>query len=112
MENSTILRAFKLRVEGKSFEEIGYVIGYSADTVERNLSGVLKGKTCRRVKVLKSREYPKLAEYITTRHDGFAARFSEKCGVSVTSLKRALSGHSRLSLQSLEKIRAVAGNIV
>lgn len=110
MTRNELVKAFELRVDGLTWDEIGARLFFTGDHVKKSVRNALDGKGSFRV--LKSAAYPQLAQYITARYRGNASSFAGAAKVSSNVILRALAGKSRLSGPSLEKIRRVAGNIV
>lgn len=109
MSNNELARAFRMRLEGAGWPEIGAEFGYNSDWVRQAMRQIVCGKARKR---LESPAYPDLARYITSRYDGSIKAFSRACGIRDNVLSRMLRGIAKPREKTLDKIRAFAGNVV
>lgn len=83
------MKAFEMRLDGKSWAEIGRTLGYSHSTVYGDL----------RLCILSQKKpvpciYPALSEIISCEYDGSIAAFAERCGASYNAMYSVLSGRT------------------
>lgn len=83
------IKAFEMRLDGKSWPEIGRVLGYSHSTVYGDL----------RICILSQKKavpciYPALAEIIMQDYGGSIRAFAERCGASYNAMYSVLSGRT------------------
>ena len=83
------MKAFEMRLDGKSWTEIGQELGYSHSTVYGDL----------RLCILSQKKpvpciYPALAEIISHEYDGSITAFAERCGSSYNAMYSVLSGRT------------------
>ena len=96
------LEAFRLRMEGKTYEEIGAKLHYSARNVQKDLQSVVE-KTAVNPNII----YPKLEEIIRTQCGGSINAFARALQVSRTDLRQFLIHGAAPSERLLERIEAV-----
>jgi len=97
MTRLELLAAAALRLDGKSWEEIGERLGYAPSAVYANLrSRILFRK--RSVPCV----YPAISEVIARRCSGSINAFAARCGVSYSTMYAVLSG--RASAERLQDI--------
>lgn len=87
MTNPDRRTAFALRLEGKSWEEIGQALGYCGSTVYADLTACIR-QTPRQPNIC----YPALRAYVAEHCEGSVLRFSAACGVRVNTLYPLFSG--------------------
>lgn len=92
MTNQERIRAFHLRLEGKSWAEIGAALGFSADGVRQDMLRCVVG-TPRRVNCM----YPALRRAIEERWGGSVRAFAADCGLHESALYTVLPGKARPS---------------
>lgn len=86
MTRSERMQAFSMRLDGDSWERIGSAIGYAGDTVRRDLHNCMLAPSTFRC------AYPALRKYITEHHAGSVREFARDCGISLSTMYRALRG--------------------
>lgn len=97
-------RAFELRQDGYTWEEIGEALHYNGQTVrDALLSIVSEPRSCRAI------PYPKLREYINTECGGSIKLFAARCEVSRATAYRVLLRGEYASPRFIEKIYQVTG---
>ena len=104
MTNTERRRAFALRLDGQSWEEIGGTLGYAGNTVYQDLRDCLACRP-RRIRTV----YPALGRIITERYGGSVRAFSLDCGVSPRAMYDILPGRKALPPDDAEKIRRTTG---
>ena len=104
MSNEEKLRAFALRLEGKTWEEIGEIMHYTKQSVHQALYSVLSGGE-RSTLVA----YPEIREYITRRHGGSVAAFATEMQMSASYVRRVLFCGERPSEKLVKNVTAALG---
>ena len=102
MTNYERLEAFRLRMEGYTYEQIGAKLHYSARNVQKDLQSVVE-KTAVNPNII----YPKLEEIIRTQCGGSINAFARVLQISPTELYKFLIHGATPSKRLLERIEAV-----
>lgn len=97
-------RAFALRLQGKSWSEIGQDLSYSESTVRQDLERCLRGRN-HQVETV----YPALRSCIRREFGGSVRAFARACGLPPRVLYGVLPGDKPMSADCVERIRAVTG---
>lgn len=108
MTTDEMVHAFRLRARGKTYDEIGELMNYEGHTINDTLSSVIHGR--RHVKVVVSKNHPKLAKHINDHYDGVIRRFAARCKLSSSAIQNTLRG--RGSKETHKRIQEVAGNVL
>lgn len=92
MTRETLLKAFEMRIDGATYEEIGEELHYSKYNVAANMRKVMHG--CKRRSEIHSEFYPKLAALIAERYRD-QHTFAKRCGVADSVISNLLH-HGKL----------------
>lgn len=101
MTRDELMRAFEMRIDGMSFEQIGQKMSYSKNAIRQNLVACMRGG--------RGQAYPELECLVMRDYDGNLARFARTCGIPYNALYVAMSGRSRLSKNMVTRICAATG---
>ena len=98
------LKAFEMRLDGKSWSEIGRAIGYSSTAVQQDLQGCVLTKP-RQVHCV----YPVIRRIITEDYGGSVRAFAADCGISYGAMYYTLSGKCFVPPERQEVISKAIG---
>lgn len=84
------MKAFELRLNSMTWDEISEMIGYSPSTIETDLKSCVNGR-----KRKSSCIYPALRKIIMLDYGGSIRQFATACGVSYGCVYCCLTGRSR-----------------
>ena len=103
MTNEERLRAFTLRLEGETWEDIGTALGYRGESVSQDLAACL-----RRPRLIRS-VYPELAMLIRQDYGGCIRDFALACGIRPNLMYDLLSGRKPMTPDREGRIRTATG---
>ena len=104
MTNVERRTAFDLRLAGRSWEEIGTALGYTAPTVFADLQRCIR-RTPRRARCV----YPALEQVLTDRYDGRVTALAAACGLPLSTVYAVLSGRCRMTEQMAAQLARATG---
>ena len=104
MTKNDRMKAFSMRLEGYSWQEIGRAIGYTGNTVRQDLTACLM-VTPRQVRCA----YPVIRRIIEDEYDCNIKSFAAACGMSDGAMRYTLSGQNRVPRKRQEAICSVIG---
>lgn len=104
MSNEEKLRAFAMRLEGKTWDEIGAELHYTKQAVHQALYSVLCGGE-RSAQIV----YPEIREYIARRHDGSVSAFAADIEMGASYVRRVLFCGEKPSAKLSAKITSAMG---
>lgn len=96
--------AFQMRLDGKSWAQIGAALGYEPESVAADLKRVL-ARGPRRPTIV----YPAISDYITAHCDGSIHRFAQRCGLRPGGVYDQLTGRGPVSKRLAEAVCAATG---
>lgn len=106
MTRETLLKAFEMRIDGYSFDEIAYELNYDQATVWKTMNAVLHENRSR----VRPGGAERLSQLIKDEY-GSIRCLSKRTGVPETTISRLLRGSQPLQ-RNMEKLRAVVGDIL
>ena len=98
------MKAFEMRLDGKSWTEIGKELGYSSSTVKQDIMGCILASP-RQVNCA----YPAIRRIITDEYGGSVHAFAIACDVSPNVMYYILPGKSAPKRELIEAILRVTG---
>lgn len=104
MNRNDRVAAFQMRLDGKSWTQIGAALGYEPESVAADLRRILN-RGPRRPHII----YPAIADYITARCGGSVYRFAMICGLRPGSVYDPLAGRCPVPKQLAEAVCAATG---
>lgn len=104
MTKNDRLKAFSMRLEGYSWQEIGRAIGYTGNTVRQDLTACLM-VTPRQVRCA----YPVIRRIIEDKYDCNIKTFAAACGMSDGAMRYTLSGQNLVPKKRKDAICSVIG---
>ena len=84
------MTAFEMRLEGRSWREIGQALGYSHTAVYNDLQSCIVTRPRQLICI-----YPALRQVIEQEYDGSINAFADACGVPYNTMYLTLSGRIR-----------------
>lgn len=96
--------AFQMRLDGKSWAQIGAALGYEPDSVAIDLKRCIQRGPRHPVIV-----YPAIAAYITAHCGGSIYQFAGLCGLRPGSVYDPLAGRCTVSQKMAEAVCAATG---
>ena len=105
MTNNEKMAMFQMRLEGKTFQQIGDAFGISKQAVKQSIGCTGGGGTVRRPdKII----YPTIADYMVRRNINYND-LAPECGVSRSGLRHFLQGQGGGSKYVIDRILEVTG---
>ena len=101
MDRTDRIKAFRMRMDGSSWDEIGDELGYEPSTVYNDLRNCMK-RPPRQPNI----RFPGLRRYVMEECGGSISVLADRCGLSVNSLYASL-GNGHKTNPSFDIIRAI-----
>lgn len=98
------MKAFEMRLDGKSWDDIAAVLGYTTNNVRIDIIHCIR-YTPRQITCV----YPAIRQYITANCYGSAHQFARDCGVPYSTMGNILNGRHTPSLETATAILQATG---
>ena len=104
MTNQELQKAFIMRLNGKTYEEISKELYYSASSIRDSLDSIVHNgpRVCSTV-------YPRLNDCIAWNYGGMVMKFAYACGIRASTMYALLNGRMPLTPTHLMKIKQATG---
>lgn len=93
MTNDERMRAFEMRLEGRTWADISRELGYTISGIQSDLLGAVQAGP-RQPSII----YPAIRRYVLDHYGGVVRKFALDLGISYNTLYPALSGRRRINL--------------
>lgn len=97
-------KAFEMRLDGKSWEEIAEVLGYDAEWIRQDMVEAINKR-----KKVSAVIYPAVAEHIATHCNGSIYTFACRCNMSKSAMYRIICEGEKPSRKMASKILEETG---
>ena len=98
------IKAFEMRLDGKTWTEIGAALGYTANGVRLDIIHCIK-YTPRQISCV----YPAIRTYIEANCGGSVQQFTRNCGIPYSTLSNILTGRFAPSMPTASAILKETG---
>jgi transcriptional regulator with XRE-family HTH domain len=101
MTKQELVKAFEMKVDGFTYEEIGNHYGLSKQRIEQLLKSIL-------VRKVTESKYPNLSLWIFERYKSYHA-FCSSCGFTEVTFRQVMKGQKSPNMTTIKKLIEVTG---
>lgn len=104
MTRADRIKAFRMRIDGMSWADIGHQLGYDSSSVYRDIKNCISSPRCPSRII-----YPALFKICVEQFDGSILQMSKELGISDSALRSCLFGKSRPTARIIDAVRSRFG---